>query len=202
MKKYLVILALMLCVAFESFAQFSGFPGFSGFPSIGSSGNNTTKTDENKKNIGLELSYGFSNVLDEYNGAFCWSLGLDVKLGKFKIGLSGIENFNDPHDDTVGNTMSINTSLVFDNSFYAKIGYAVYSKNKFEISANVLYGSVSYIKHNKSSYGWDGFDFYEIELIGFGVDCFYNFSKFFGIKFSMNSTNEFFMMDTSAVIRF
>lgn len=195
MKKYLVILALMLCVAFESFAQFSGFPGFSGFPSIGSSGNNTTKTGENKKNIGLEISYGFTNVLDEYNGASCWSLGIDVKLGKFKIGLSGIENFNDPYYDTC-------YIPTFNNSFYSKFGYAVYSKNKFEILANVFYGSVMYSKHNKSSYGSDYYESEYKELIGFGVDCFYNFSKFFGIRVSMNSTNEFFMMDTSAVVRF
>ena len=119
MKKYLIILALTLCIAFECFAQFSGFPGISGFPSIGSGGNGNSSN--NSKKVAFEFSCGFTNISDEYNGELGYSVGVDVKFGKFFLGFTGIENTTDPYY----NNSDIPT---FNNATYFKMGFNVYSK--------------------------------------------------------------------------
>lgn len=194
MKKYLIILALSLCVAFESFAQFSGFPGISGFPSIGSGGNGNSSN--NSKKLAFEFSCGFTNISDEYNGALGYSVGVDVKFGKFFLGFTGIENNIDPYY----NNSDIPT---FNNATYFKMGFNVYSKKLLEISANVLFGRVAYSKHSNYNYGsYGSYSTNEKKLIGFGIDCSVNFSKFMGMKVSLNTTSNGLIMDTSAIIKF
>lgn len=194
MKKYLIILALSLCIAFESFAQFSGFPGISGFPSIGSGGNGNSSN--NQKKVGFEISCGFTNISDEYNGALGYSVGVDVKLGKFLLGFAWIENTIDPYN----NNSNIPT---FNYATYFKMGFNVYSKKLLEISANALFGSVAYSKYSNYNYGYyDSYSTDEEELIGAGLDCSVNLSKFMGMKVSFNATNVGFIMDTTAVIKF
>ena len=176
MKKYLIILALSLCVAFESFAQFSGFPGISGFPSIGSSENvlNSVNTKKSENKIGFGLIGGFSTYFDDSEG---YVLGLELRYKDFRIGYF-LEEFY------VSQTWRNYSDGFID---HCKIGNAISEIHEREMYQH--YYSEHYYSVDES-------------LIGAGIDCTVYLLKFLGFRLSFNATNVGFIMDTTAVIKF
>ena len=199
MKKYLIILALSLCIAFESFAQFSGFPGISGFPSIGSSENvlNSANTKKSENKIGFGLIGGFSTYFDDSEG---YVLGLELRYKDFRIGYF-LEEFYVSQTWRNYSDGFIDHCKMLSYLDIIKLGYVLSSNDLFEISANGLIGNaISEIDEREMYHEHD----YSVDesLIGAGIDCTVYLLKFLGFRLSFNATNVGFIMDTTAVIKF